>query len=289
MATLSGILALFLWSLLALISSLTSELPAFLLLAYCFGISFILSLIYRAKINQRLFTLPKLSGKQWLNGILGLFGFHFCYFMALKSATAIEVSLIVYIWPLLLSILVAGKANRVKAGVGGVLGFIGISFIILSTPDKQTNTSSFIGYMLAVSCAFIWALYSFFLTKSKSKVEDIGWVSLVVAIFSFIAHTMIEPSFTSYTANHWLGILLLGFGPVGGAFYLWEYGLKFGNQQLLASLSYFTPLFSSIWLALAGLNTWSEHIVLSLLLILLGAIVTNLKIRGQGSKRLVPD
>ena len=289
MATLSGMLALVLWSLLALISSLTEELPAFLLLAYCFAISFVLSLVYRAKTTQNLFTLPKLSGKQWLNGIFGLFGFHFCYFMALKSAAVIEVSLIVYIWPLLLSILVAGKANRFKAGVGGLLGFIGISFIILATPDNSETTSSFIGYVLAASCAFIWALYSFFLSKSDSKVEDIGWISLVVAVFSFIAHLTIEPSLTNYTAIHWLGIVLLGFGPVGGAFYLWDYGLKFGNQQLLASLSFFTPLFSSVWLALSGLNNWSEHIVLSLLLILIGATVTNLKIKVRLSKQPAPD
>ena len=279
MATLIGIMALVLWSLLAVIATITSGLPAFLLLAYCFAISFVISLLFRKKLGQSIFTSPQLSGKQWLNGITGLFGFHLCYFLAIESAPAIEVSLIVYIWPLLLSVLVANKTNKLAALVGGVVGFIGISFIILSSPNNAEVKPTSIGYLLAACCALIWTVYSFVLTKSQSKVEDIGWLSLAVALLALVAHLALEPSFSTYSLTHCFGILLLGLGPVGGAFYFWDYGLKFGNQKLLASLSYFTPLFSSIWLALAGLNTWSEHIVLSLALILIGALITNINMK----------
>ena len=75
----------------------------------------------------------------------------------------------------------------------------------------------------------------------------------------------------------WLGILLLGLGPVGGAFYLWDFGLKKGNKQLLASLSFFTPLLSSVLLSLAGLHDWSINIIIAVVLIMLGAAVSNSK------------
>ena len=72
-----------------------------------------------------------------------------------------------------------------------------------------------------------------------------------------------------------IGVLLLGLGPVGGAFYLWDMSLKNGNRQLLASISFCTPLISAVILALAGLNDWSIYIVIALSLILLGAFVSN--------------
>ena len=70
---------------------------------------------------------------------------------------------------------------------------------------------------------------------------------------------------------------MLGLGPVGGAFYLWDIALKKGNQQLLASLSFSTPLISSVILAIAGFNAWSANIIIALALILSGAIIANMK------------
>lgn len=275
MANFCGVLALGMWSMLALLASLTSAIPAFLLLGCCFIVSFAIFLVWRCVNKQPFLALPKLSGKQWFVGIVGLFGFHFCYFFALKHASAIEVSLIVYLWPLLLSVLVANKAHKFNAVIGGGLGFIGISFIILSPSEQAFSLDALWGYLLAAASAIIWAFYSLFLSKNKGQVDDIGWLSLAVALLSFIAHLVFESRINMPEINQLFGILLLGIGPVGGAFYLWDYGLKRGNKQLLASLSFFTPLVSSIILAFAGLNLWSEHIVVSLSLILLGAFVAN--------------
>ncbi|NQZ82744.1 MAG: EamA family transporter [Colwellia sp.] len=277
MATFSGIFALLLWGGLALLGHLTQHIPAFLLLFFCFMVSFLLSLLWRKAKGTSIFELPKLSSKQWLFGLIGLFGFHFCYFMALKKADVIEVSLIVYLWPLLLSIFVSSKANRIKALLGGILGFLGLSVVILGNNQWVVSFESLIGYFLALACALIWSLYSLFLSKTKSKVADIGWLSLVVALFSLASHFLFETFSWSIDTLQWLGILLLGLGPVGGAFYLWDFGLKKGNKQLLASLSFFTPLLSSVLLSLAGLHDWSINIIIAVVLIILGAAVSNSK------------
>ena len=92
-----------------------------------------------------------------------------------------------------------------------------------------------------------------------------------------IAHWLFETSNWSFSLSEWGGILLLGLGPVGGAFYLWDIALKKGNQQLLASLSFSTPLISSVILAIAGFNAWSANIIIALALILSGAIIANMK------------
>lgn len=277
MATIFGVLALFLWGMLALLGKITSDLPALQLLSLCFFMSALIMPIKRVLSGHSVFKKPELTGRQWLIGIIGLFGFHFCYFLALKSAPAIEVSLIVYTWPLLLTLFVASAHTRLSAIGGGLLGFVGIVFIVLGSDSLNLDNRYLVGYLLSIVCAVIWSSYSWFLTRSKSHVDDVGWLSLAVAVLALISHFVFEPNQGKWQLSllEWLGVVLLGLGPVGGAFYLWDIGLKRGNQILLASLSFGTPLISAIVLAVAGLNAWSMNIIVALLLILLGAIVAN--------------
>ncbi|WP_293227287.1 EamA family transporter [Moritella sp.] len=104
-----------------------------------------------------------------------------------------------------------------------------------------------------------------------------AWLSAAVALLALLAHWQFETSDWSFSLSEWGGILLLGLGPVGGAFYLWDIALKKGSQQLLASLSFSTPLISSVILAIAGFNAWSTNIIIALALILSGAIIANTK------------
>lgn len=289
MQTTLGILAIVMWSCLALLGVNTAAIPAFQLLSLCFAISALLMFIKRLILKENLFSKPTLSVKQWLVGVGGLFGFHYCYFTALKIAPAIEVSLIAYLWPMLLAVFIATKATRIKALLGGLIGFIGVSFIIVGDTDLAYNPDYIKGYALAACCAILWSTYSWFFSKSDSNaansVDNIGWLSLVTALFALIAHFQLETVYLSssqlssqnwqFTFQQWISIILLGIGPVGGAFYLWDIALKQGNKKLLASLSFCTPLISSIILALVGLNLWSSNILISLSLILLGALVSN--------------
>ncbi|WP_426369394.1 EamA family transporter [Pseudocolwellia sp. HL-MZ7] len=119
MKTTLGILAIVMWSCLAFLGVNTAAIPAFQLLSICFAISALLMFIKRLILKENLFSKPTLSVKQWLVGVGGLFGFHYCYFTALKIAPAIEVSLIAYLWPMLLAVFIATKATRIKALLGG--------------------------------------------------------------------------------------------------------------------------------------------------------------------------
>lgn len=290
MATIYGVLAIVLWGALALLGVNTKAIPAFQLLFMCFLISASLMFIRRFLIGHPLFCKPAMTLPQWLFGTGALFGFHFCYFIALKHAPAIEVSLICYFWPMLLAMLVAGKATRLRALAGGICGFIGIGFIILGDAGISFNAEFVLGYALAGICALIWSSYSWYLSKSSGELDDIGWLSLAVALLSLAVHFCLESPLSGelmanqsvisqwqFDGKQWLGIILLGLGPVGGAFYLWDLGLKKGNKQLLASMSFCSPLISSVLLALAGDNTWSVNIFIALALILLGGLIANKK------------
>nr|WP_281556935.1 EamA family transporter [Thalassomonas sp. RHCl1] len=282
MATIYGVLAIVMWGALALLGVNTKAIPAFQLLFLCFFISSLLMFVRRFLIGLPLFLKPGMTLVQWLFGTGALFGFHFCYFIALKHAPAIEVSLICYLWPVLLAMLLAGKNSLLRALTGGACGFVGIAFIILGDAGMAFNPDYIFGYLLAAACALIWSSYSWYLSKSSGELDDIGWLSLAVALLSLLAHFFFDTGQQAssqwlFDREQWLGIVLLGLGPVGGAFYLWDLGLKKGNKKLLASLSFASPLLSSVLLALAGYNAWSLNILIALSLILLGAYICNKK------------
>ena len=58
------------------------------------------------------------------------------------------------------------------------------------------------------------------------------------------AHFLWETPVTP-TATQWILLLALGLGPLGGAFYLWDYALKTGDPQRIGLLSFLTPLLST--------------------------------------------
>ena len=65
----------------------------------------------------------------------------------------------------------------------------------------------------------------------------------------------------------------LGLGPVGAAFYVWDYGVKKGDIQLLGVLSYAAPLLSTLVLVVVGIATASWSLALAALLITGGAAI----------------
>lgn len=272
-----GFLAIAMWGTLALLGHLTKGLPPFQLLFLCFLISASLLFVKRLLLKQRLFAKPTLDAKGWLIGVMGLFGFHFCYFMALKYASALNVSLIAYLWPMLLALLLANKKERAKALLGSVVGFIGVTLLLIRDQYIELNANELIGYGYALTCAVIWALYSFFTSKMSSQVDDIGWLSLFVAALAFVAHLLLESTVWQFEATSLIAILLLGIGPVGGAFYLWDIGMKRGDAKLLASLSYSSPLISAVLLTTFGLSPWSITIFVALAFIVIGGVIATRK------------
>jgi drug/metabolite transporter (DMT)-like permease len=291
MATIYGFIAIIMWGVLALLGTFTKDIPAFQLLFICFTVSSSIFIFYKVLKRDFSFVKVNLTLRDWLVGILGLYGFHFCYFMALKYAQALEVSLIAYLWPLLFAIFVASKQKRLQAIFGGSVGFLGISFILSPSKVFSFYWADMAGYLLAFCCALIWSAYSwYFANKAKQDVSnsqniltqsihEIGYFSIFVSLLSLLSHLMLETSSWDFNQSQLLAALLLGLGPVGGAFYLWQLSLKAGNQLLLSSLSYCSPLFTAIILSAIGLNTWTINIIIAVSLILLGACISNVNLR----------
>jgi len=55
---------------------------------------------------------------------------------------------------------------------------------------------------------------------------------------------------------------------MGSAFFLWDKALKEGDPRAIGSITYLTPLLSTLWLIIAGGKklTWTSAIAMALLI-----------------------
>ena len=101
-ATLIGLSAILMWSLLALLTVATGTMPAFQLAAMTFAIGGAVGLLSLFRRSDGLQVLRQ-PLKAWAVGVGGLFGYHALYFLALRFAPPAEAGLLNYLWPLLIT------------------------------------------------------------------------------------------------------------------------------------------------------------------------------------------
>jgi drug/metabolite transporter (DMT)-like permease len=77
---------------------------------------------------------------------------------------------------------------------------------------------------------------------------------LATAALSAVLHLMLEETAWPIGAGGWAATILLGLGPVGLAFYVWDIGVKRGDIQFLGVASYAAPLLSTLALVIAGIT-----------------------------------
>ena len=85
------------------------------------------------------------------------------------------------------------------------------------------------------------------------------------------AHFVFEPPATIDSVQ-WLWLVLMGLGPVGGSFYLWDFALKHAPAQRVGTIAFFTPLISTILLLTVTGQRLTLTLGLSAALILLAAV-----------------
>ncbi|OYY02900.1 MAG: EamA family transporter, partial [Acidocella sp. 35-58-6] len=199
----------------------------------------------------------------------GLFGYHALYFFALSHAPAAQANLLNYLWPLLIVLLSArllGLHLSRQHWLGIGLGLVG-SFMLLG--QGVAFSAGFIpGYLAAIGAAFVWALYSVLARKWSVSVPTgaLAGFCLVTALLAALAHMLFEPAFTPTAAN-WLVAGLMGLGPLGAAFYLWDYGMKQGDPRLIGTLAYITPVASTLLLVIFGFAGFSFALGLAAVLV----------------------
>jgi drug/metabolite transporter (DMT)-like permease len=274
-STLTGFIAILLWSFLALLTVRATPVPPLQLTAICFTIGGITGLVWLAA-SGTLSRLKQVGWKIYAFGTAGLFGYHFLYFSALRMAPAAEAGLIAYLWPLLIVLfsgLLPGETLRKGHIIGGLSGFAGAALIVLAG-GKGFQADAIAGYSLAFLCALTWAGYSVISRRLGTiPTESVAVFCLLTAGVSAIAHLQLETTAWPDTTSGWGACLLLGLGPVGLAFYVWDIGVKRGDIQLLGVASFAAPLLSTLILVVSGEAQFTIQLLLAAVLITLGAVL----------------
>lgn len=222
-------------------------------------------------------------------GVYGLFGFHFLLFMALRLAPPVEANLVNYLWPLFIVVLapviVPGMRLRPRHVLAAATGFAGAGLAILGAAAGAQSTDSphpaltqaWLGYALALGSAVIWSTYSLMTRRLSGQgvhfpTAAIGAFCVVSGVLSLACHAAFEPR-TALNLRELGLIAVLGLGPLGAAFYLWDAALKRGDPRTLGVLGYATPVASTVVLMLVTGREFTWEIGAAIVLILGAAIV----------------
>lgn len=270
-ANLYALGAIALWASLASLGVSLTHIPPFLLT----GIALIIGSVPAWPFVLRDPSQWRIPARTLALGVYGLFAYHFLLFIALRHAPPVEANLVNYLWPLFIVVLapvvLPGVALRLPHVLAALLGFGGAAIAMVG--GRELSGTLAWGYLPALAAAFIWATYSL-LTKRVAAFPTtaIGLFGLVSGVLSLLCHVVLEPA-ASLQARDWALLAVLGLGPLGGAFYLWDKALKLGDARHIGILSYITPLASTALLLLVSGRPFSWSIAISTAMIISAAVL----------------
>ena len=274
-ATLIGLTAIVMWSMLGVFTGGSGAVPPFLLNALCFGLSGSIATIWLiARGRAGVLRQPL---RVWAVGTLGLFGYHALYFTALRTAPLVEAGLINYLWPLLIVLfsgLLPGERLRFHHFIGVVLGFSGAALLVTAGRSLTLDGGYAFGYVAAFLAAVVWAGYSVVSRRFAGvPSEAVAGFCLATAVLSLVCHVAFEQTVLPASRFEWLMVLLLGVFPVGLAFFVWDHGVKHGDIQLIGTAAYATPILSTLLLTLTGYGALGWTTAIACVLVTLGAVI----------------
>jgi drug/metabolite transporter (DMT)-like permease len=235
--------AILLWASLATLGLRLSHLPPFWLT----GVALLMGSVIAVPLSGFDFSQWRVPLRTLALGVYGLFGFHFLLFIALRHAPPVQANLVNYLWPLgmvvLAPLLLPGLRLTGRHVLAAATGFAGAALAI--TGGRSLDGTLAWGYLPALGSALVWASYSLLTRRVPAFPSSaIGLFALVSGLLSLACHALLEAPAQVRTED-WPALLLMGLGPLGLAFYLWDAALKQGNPQQIGLLSFLTPLLST--------------------------------------------
>jgi len=175
--------------------------------------------------------------------------------MANSRHQAMEMAVVNYLWPaltVLLAVILSRKPVSIFVYPSIVLAFVGVAWTIAGDNGLSVSTiaanvaTNPVTYAMAFFGAIIWAVYCN-VTKSLANGQNAITVFFIMTAavlwvqFAFSEETILQFSWVSI-----LNLMITGV-VMGSGYALWNIAILRGNMVLLATLSYFTPVISTLF------------------------------------------
>ncbi|PRQ63577.1 aromatic amino acid DMT transporter YddG [Vibrio sp. V01_P9A10T6] len=275
--TLFGVAAILLWScLMGLIRTVTEQFGPIGGAALIYTVSSVFLMLVMGVPKFKHFSLRYVL----IGGALFV-SYEICLALALGMANdrhqALEMAVINYLWPaltVLFAVFLSRKPVHILVYPSVALAFVGVAWTItgdsgFSVMQISANIATNpLTYSMAFGGAIIWAVYCNITKQLANGQNAIILFFMVTAIALWIKYFLSSESTLVFTVPATLNLALTGV-VMGSGYALWNVAILRGNMVLLATLSYFTPvistLLSSIILGVAlGLSFWQGVIMVTM-------------------------
>ena len=282
-ATIIGQVALVVWAMSVVGAVSLKTLPVFEAL---FGIS-ASGFLASATINtikgnwKSVLTRPK---HLIFVSIFGIVGNDLFYLLAFRYAPAVQVDLIVYLWPMMVFIFayfLLSEDIRINHIIACIIAFLGICFLIGSgNQDIAFKKDYFLGYLFAFFSAVLWAVYMVVSRKYAQPTPELFAICCFAgSVFSAAMHLLFEKTVVPNISQ--LSILIImGITTHSLAYYSWDYAIKRGHFKLLNILPYGNPILSILALVASGFVELTKEVMIATLMVSVAGIIAGKKFRS---------
>lgn len=288
-ATLIGLMAIVLWSsLVALIKSVSESFGAIggAALIYSLATTFLIVTIGFPKLR----TFPK---RYLILGSILFVAYEICLSLAIGFAKdgrqAIEVGMINYLWPTF-TIIASILFNKQRASFlvipGFVLSILGVFWVLgngkafdlpLMIANIEDNPLS---YFLAFIGALIWSAYCVITVRMAEGKNGITFFFLLVALTLWVQYLFFGKTAFNFTFQSSL-YLLFAASAMGFGYAAWNIGMLHGNVIVLATASYFIPIFSALIAAMMLHTSLSFGFWQGVIMVCIGSILCYLSTKKR--------
>lgn len=242
-------------------------------------------LIFQKKLKDLIKYNKNQYGTMFFLGFIGNYLYYVLLYGALSKTTASEGFILAYTWPiivLILSFIILKDKVTIQKLAGILISFFGI--IIITTKGNITtfNLTNYQGAILALSGAFVFALFSVLGKKFNFDKTISVFIYFLSALIFIIPTVLIFSSITFPSFNVWLWIIYNGVFVNGISYIFWFKALEGGETHIVSNLLYFTPFISLIYISIFLDEKILSSAVVGLIVIVMGVLSQYINIKNEG-------
>lgn len=232
-------------------------------------------LVVQEMLLSRRVAIPWPDARLSLLGIVGIFGYHGVYYLALDHAPLVEGAILTTTWSfwiVVLSSVLATRRLSLPVLAVALVGLVGAGLVVTGGRSLHFDPRFLPGYVLALSCGLIWSGFSVALSRLKPTRDYMPAFTVLAALGSAVVYAASLPQALP-PARAVLSALYLGLVPLGLSFTLWNRAVTGGNMTLIGYLSYLTPPLAVLLAALTRGAAVTPQAVVGMIVILAAAFV----------------